>query len=208
MRRARLVLGVAALTATVATITAASAFGCTNLATMTLSSNNGHPGDTITLIGTSFPVPRATSGTPATPVTIRWKANDGEVLAEVVPDRTGTITVTFTVPPSEPGNVVILGTQKRTIVNPDRPDAPPAYLDEPGTPARATFRVLAPGELAPPTMVAGDFTGVQTDAGTTAMIVMMVLFGTVAMSLFAGGVIAFLHQVRTRRMTPQPWRHW
>lgn len=178
----------------------AAAFACTNLATISLSSGSGHVGDTITLVGTSFPVPRSSSGAPPTPVVIRWNGADGPMLATVTPDRTGTISATFTVPESEPGNLIIIATQKRPILRPDAPEGAPAgYIDEPGTPARATFLVLAKGELAPIPPVDNDFIGANTDAGTTGVMVLMVLFGTVALSLFAGGVIAFLHQVRSRR---------
>jgi hypothetical protein len=131
---------------------------------------------------------------------VRWKTSDGKEIATATPDRTGTISATFTVPESEPGNLIIIALQKRPIVRPDAPEGtPPTYVDEPGTPARATFRVLAKGELAPIPPVGNDFIGANTDAGTTGVMVLMVLFGTVALSLFAGGVIAFLHQVRSRR---------
>ncbi len=188
----------------------ASAYACTNLATISLSSGFGHPGERITLIGTSFPVPRTTSTTPATPVVVRWKSIDGPVIANAVPDRTGTISATFTVPQSDPGNVVIVAVQRRAVVDPAQPDNPPSLLiDEAGTPARATFRVLANGEFAPtsvpfsPVLATGE-----GDGGSTALIVLMVLFGAVAMSLFAGGVIAFLHQVRADRPAPAPRAVW
>jgi hypothetical protein len=177
-----------------------SAFACTNLATISLSSGFGHPGDKVTIIGSSFPVPRPTSATPATPVVIRWKSIDGPVIADAVPDRTGTISATFTVPQSEPGNVVIVAVQRRPIADPAAPETPPsAFVDEAGTPARASFRILATGELVPTSV---PFSSVLAtgdgDGGSTALLVLMVLFGAVALSLFAGGVMAFLHQVRTR----------
>lgn len=181
----------------------AVAFACTNLATMTLSSSAGHPGDSITLVGTSFPVPRSGSTATATPVVLRWRSSQGPILATVVPDRTGSISATFQVPPSEPGHAVIVGLQKRLVPNPADPDAPPFVQDEPGTPARASFRVLAPGEMAPPARAPVGVVA-ATGEGTTALIVMMVLFGAVALSLFAGGVIAFLYQMRSRRMVAQP----
>lgn len=210
MPRAR----VSRVAATVATLVAiggalwiSSAFACTNLATISLSSGFGHPGDKITLIGTSFPVPRATSATPPTPVVVRWKSIEGPVIANAVPDRTGTISATFTVPQSEPGNVVIVAVQRRGVVDPAAPDSPPSvFVDEAGTPARASFRILAIGEFAPtsvpfsPVLATGD-----ADGGSTSLIVLMVLFGAVAMSLFAGGVIAFLHQVRTDHPAPARW---
>src|SRR5207248_9606122 len=124
-------------------------------------------GDSITIVGTSFPVPRAAGATP-TSVVIRWSSSDGPLLATVVPDRTGTISTTFTVPPSAPGNVVILALQRRAIIDPDAPEAPPKqFVDEPGTPARATFRVLAPGERVVRAAPDSDFVTPNTDDGVT-----------------------------------------
>jgi hypothetical protein len=187
-------------------VVAAAAFACSNLATISLSSGSGRPGDMITLVGTSFLVPRASAGTSPTPVVIHWGASDGPVLATATPDRTGTISATFNVPDGAPGNVIIVATQRRTITSPDNPSVT-ITLDEAGTPARTTFRILAPGEATPTSTPIDDFAGATAagQEGSTAMIVMMVLFGTVALSLFAGGVIAFIHQVRTRRTFPQSW---
>lgn len=205
-RSRRVATTVATLALLFGALWVSSAFACTNLATISLSSGFGHPGDRITIIGTSFPVPRTTSTTPVTPVVVRWKSIDGPIIANAVPDRTGTISATFTVPQSDPGNVVIVAVQRRAIVDPAQPDNPPStYIDEAGTPARATFRILATGEFAPtsipfsPVLATGE-----GDGGSTALIVLMVLFGAVAMSLFAGGVIAFLHQVRADRPARQP----
>jgi hypothetical protein len=205
-RARRAAVGVAAPLAVVAVLWGAVAYACTNLATMTLSAGAGRPGDSITLIGTSFPVPRTAGSTP-TQVVVRWKSLDGPIIGTVMPDRTGTISLTFVVPDTAPGNIVILGTQRRPLTN-DADATPTAFVDEPGTPARATFRVLAPGELPPIRTPSPDFSGARGEQGSTAMMVLMVLFGAVSLSLFAGGVIAFLYQMRLRRMTPQPWRTW
>src|SRR4051794_15788082 len=115
-RGRRVATTVAALALVTSALWMASAFACTNLATISLSSGFGHPGDRITIIGTSFPVPRPTSTTPTTPVVVRWKSIDGPIIANAVPDRTGTISATFTVPQTDPGNVVIVAVQRRAIV--------------------------------------------------------------------------------------------
>ncbi len=203
-------VGFAVLVATAAVVgvLASVAFPCTNLATINLSTESAHPGDTIALTGTSFPVPRAASGQPPTPVEIHWKSADGLLLATVVPDRSGSISATFAVPESAPGTVVIVATQRRVIANPSAPDAPPSLLDEFGTPARTTLRVLAPGERATPLLAEAEYVPVTTDTNETALIVLLVLSGAVALSLFGGGVIAFLHQVRVRSLLAQPWREW
>jgi hypothetical protein len=207
MDRLRTALAVAVVVTAGAMVVALASVGvaCTNLATISLSSEAGHPGDTIFVTGTSFPV---RSQLTPTPVEIHWRSADGPLLATVTPDRTGTIASTFTVPESPPGPVVIIATQRRTVVNPNTPDAPPILTDEFGTPARATLRVLAPGERATTIAAGSEFAPLTADSGSTAVMVMLVLFGAVALSLFGGGVIAFLHQVRERRLVPQPRRSW
>lgn len=194
------VAGIVVAALAVLLVAGSTALACTNLATLALSRASGHVGDQITLVGTSFPVPRASSSTPATEVVIHWNAADGPVLAIATPDRTGTISVTFTVPESAPGDTILIATQRRPLADPDHPGAPPvAYVDEVGTPARAAFRVLARGEPAPVPPAVDDFAGAHVEAGPTGMILLTVLFAAVALSLFFGGVIAFLHQVHSRR---------
>ncbi|MDQ3980983.1 MAG: hypothetical protein M3314_15790 [Actinomycetota bacterium] len=209
MDRLRTVFAVAVVVTAGAMVVVLASVGvaCTNLATISLSSGAGHPGDTISVTGTSFPV-RSQLGLTPTPVEIHWRSADGPLLATVTPDRTGTISSTFTIPESAPGPVVIIATQRRTVVNPNTPDAPPILTDEFGTPARATLRVLAPGERATTIVAGSEFAPLTADSGSTAVMVMLVLFGAVALSLFGGGVIAFLHQVRERRLVPQPRRSW
>ena len=213
MARSRGEVGVAVVVTFAALLAAllaavSAAFACTNLATINLSSEAGHPGDIIAVTGTSFLVPRASTGLTPTPVEIHWKSADGPLLATATPDRAGTIAVTFTVPQAAPGPVVIIATQRRPVANPNSPDAPPVVADEYGTPARATLRVLAPGERATSIVSQADFVPTSPDSGSTAIMVMLVLFGAVALSLFGGGVIAFLHQVHQRRLVAQPWRNW
>jgi hypothetical protein len=190
------------------TLAASASLACTNLATISLSSESGHPGDSIVLTGTSFPVPRASAGLPATPVEVHWKGVDGPLLGTATPDRSGTISLTFTVPESAPGPAVIVATQRRPVLNPNVPDAPPTLTDEYGTPARATLRVLAPGERATTLARQPEFVPLSTEGNSTALMVMLVLSGAVALSLFGGGVIAFLHQIRLRRLVAQPWQQW
>lgn len=189
-----------------------SAFACTNLATISLSTGWGHPGERISLVGSSFPVPRSTAGqasAAATPVVIHWASSDGPVLATLTPDRTGSIATTFTIPPSEPGNVLIVAVQRRAVIDPAAPDAQPqAFVDEVGTPARATFRILAPAQTAPTSVPNDQFSVPADESGSTGLIVMMVLFGAVAMSLFGGGLIAFLHQVRSSKPIPERTPAW
>ncbi len=178
----------------------ASAFACANLATLNLSTGSGRPGTTVTFTGASFAFPRASLGVEPTPVVVHWQWEEGPVIAEAVPDRYGTISASFTVPEARPGTYIIIAAQRTPRVTPGAPaDAAPAFFAEPGTPARASFEVLAPGAgpvIRTPSLESVD---VATPAGqldSTVWIVLTAAFGAVAMSLFGGGLIAFIHQSR------------
>ena len=197
--RSAVLVGVAALLVGLG----ASAFACANLATLNLSTSRGYAGATVTLTGAAFTYPRATTGLAPTPVVIRWRDKGGPILAEVVPERNGSISTSFTVPDVAPGNYVILAVQEtpRRLQNAP-PDAPPVYFDEPGTPARASFEVLRPGTEAvirAPGPEPVDGAEGPSELDSTVWIVLTAAFGAVAMSLFGGGLIAFIHQSRKAR---------
>jgi hypothetical protein len=178
----------------------ATAFACANLATLNLSTGSARPGTTITFTGASFAVPRASTGLSPTPVVVHWQWEGGPVLAEAVPDRYGSISASFTVPETRPGTYIIIATQKtpRAVAGAP-PDQAPMYFAEPGTPARASFEVLAPGAVAvirTPSTESVDVSGGQGQLDSTVWIVLTAAFGAVAMSLFGGGLIAFIHQSR------------
>ena len=193
----------------------ASAFACANLATLSLSAGSGRPGATVTFTGASFAVPRASTGLTPTPVVVHWQSQEGPVLVEATPDRYGSISAAFTVPDVRPGTYVIVATQltpRRAQGAP--PEQPATLFPEPGTPARASFEVLAPG--ARPTVRndvvdSVDTVEVQGGLDSTVWIVLTAAFGAVAMSLFGGGLIAFIHQSRksrepaTARWIPPGW---
>jgi hypothetical protein len=193
----------------------ASAFACANLATLNLSAGSGRPGTTITFTGAGFAVPRASTGLTPTPVVVHWEWEDGAVIAEVVPDRYGSISAQFTVPETRPGTYIIVATQKTPRRAPGASQEEPAALfPEPGTPARASFEVLAPGAVAAqrsPVIESGDGADSQGQLDATVWIVLTAAFGAVAMSLFGGGLIAFIHQSRksrepaTARWVPPGW---
>ena len=176
----------------------ASAFACANLATLSLSTGSGRPGTTITFTGSSFAPARASNGYSPTPVVVHWQWEDGPVLAEVPPDRFGTISASFAVPEAQPGKYIIIATQKTARRVPGAPaDQPPAYFAEAGTPARTSFEVLGPNAVPvirtpPPETV--DMSDAQGQLDSTVWIVLTAAFGAVAMSLFGGGLIAFIHQ--------------
>lgn len=178
----------------------ASGFACANLATLNLSNASGRPGATIALTGASFVVPRASTGLSPTPVVLRWQSEEGPVLAEAVPDRFGSISATFTVPEADPGTYVILGVQRTPRqVQGAPPGQAPVYFPELGTPARASFEVLAPGArpaLRAPAPGSGERPEGQGHLDSTVWVVLTAAFGAVALSLFGGGLIAFVHQSR------------
>jgi hypothetical protein len=193
----------------------AGAYACANLATLNLSTGRAQSGTTVTFTGASFAVPRASTGLTPTPVVVHWQWEGGPILAEVTPDRHGSISASFTVPEARPGTYIIVATQK----TPRRPagapaDQAPAYFAEPGTPARASFEVLAPGAVAVERTPAVEPVDVSDSPGqldATVWIVLTAAFGAVAMSLFGGGLIAFIHQSRksrepaTARWVPPGW---
>ncbi len=178
----------------------ASAFACANLATINLSTTSGEAGTRVTFTGVAFAYPRASTGQPPTPVVLRWRDKDGPVLAEVTPERNGTISASFVVPNAPPGTYVILAIQETPRHMPGAPpDAAPVYLPEPGTPARASFEVLRPGAspvVRAPAAAAVDQPQGQTELDSTVWLVLTAAFGSVALSLFGGGLIAFIHQSR------------
>ncbi len=178
----------------------ASAYACANLATLNLSTGSGRPGTTITFTGASFAVPRAGTGVNPTPVVVHWEWEEGPIIAEATPDRYGTISASFTVPEARPGTYIIVASQRTPRLVPGAPaDAVPAFFAEPGTPARASFEVLAPGAvpvIRTPPAEASDVSGASGQLDSTVWIVLTAAFGAVAMSLFGGGLIAFIHQSR------------
>ena len=182
---------------------AVTAFACTNLATMILSSGRGHPGNTITLTGASFIYPRPGSSQPPTPVVIHWQNENGPVLATVTPDRYGSISASFTVPEATPGIYVIVASQLTPRVPAGAPpDSPPQLFPEAGTPARSSFEILPPGVNAsvvhPP--VVEQLAESSGDLDSTVWIVLTAAFGAVALSLFGGGLIAFIYQSRQSKL--------
>jgi len=181
----------------------ATAFACTNLATLVLSTPKGRPGALVTLTGVSFVYPRASSGLAPTKVVIHWQSDSGPVLAETVPDRFGSISASFTVPEASPGIYILTATQLTPRVPAGAPpDAPPVLFAEPGTPARASFEVLgADGRAAAGRSPAVDpVTDTPGDLDSSVWLVLTAAFGAVALSLFGGGLVAFIHQSRQAKV--------
>lgn len=173
-----------------------------NLATLNVSATRARPGATVSLTGASFAVPRPDSGVDPTPVVIHWQGENGQVIAQATPDQFGSISATFTVPADAmPGTYILVGTQRTPRRSPDAPaDAPATLVPEPGTPARLSFEVLGAGHLEGSAPVVTEPVDAKSDLDSTVWIVLTAAFGAVAISLFGGGLIAFLHQSRKAKL--------
>ncbi len=173
-----------------------------SLATLTLSADAGRAGARITVTGASFAVPRPGTDLAPTPVVLHWGNDADLILAEAVPDRYGSIVTTITVPNVAPGRYVVIGTQVTLRRPPDAPpEQPPTPFTEPGTPARISFVVTGPGAPVPLSSPVGPGPVPPSgDLDATVWIVLTAAFAAVAMSLFGGGLIAFLHQSRKSKL--------
>ncbi|HEX9548675.1 MAG TPA: hypothetical protein VF942_15140 [Acidimicrobiales bacterium] len=168
----------------VLTVALGTAWACTNLATLNLSNAAGAPGQSITVTGSSFKV--VASG-PAAPVVLHWNAVAGPALATVNPDATGNISAQVVIPQAEPGYYVLVATQS---VN---------GADAYGTPARAAFEIVRPGERPVLGPNAGQSAGVAaTSTSNTGVIALTVALGVVGLVLFGAGATAFARQARRR----------
>ena len=185
------ILGFFGTAAAVLTLLGVTAYACTNLASLNLSSATGRPGDPITLTGSSFnTICVCGPQVPPTPVKIRWNGIKGEVMAEMMPDKAGTISASFTVPDARPGYYVIVATQYDETY----------HIDAAGTPARATFEVLtATGQSVVGSGEVATASPSTDETTSTALIALTVALGALGLGLFAGGSMALVRQIATRR---------
>ncbi|MGH9121055.1 MAG: hypothetical protein ACRDYC_03790 [Acidimicrobiales bacterium] len=180
----KLVVGMGALGASLA-LGASAAWACTNLATLNLSSASGTVGQSITVTGSSF---HAAQTGPQVPVVLHWNSVSGPALATATPDATGNISATIAVPQANPGYYVIVAVQQAT-----------AGVDEYGTPARAAFEVITPGQHPAVTPNAGQSAGVATTSpSSTGVIALTVALGVAGLALFGAGAASFARQARRR----------
>lgn len=175
---------VSAVAAAAVVATAAVGFACTNLATLNLSSGAGKPGDVVTVTGSSFAV-NSRDAAASFPVELRWNGVDGAVLTTAAPDKAGNISATFTVPDSQPGWYVLVGTQR---------DA--TGKDTYGTPARASYQVLGPNGQSVVQPPAAATASVPSDGSSAGIIALTVALGVLGLGLFGAGFVAFLRQTR------------
>jgi hypothetical protein len=167
--------------------TAVAAMACTNLATLNLSASSGSVGDTVTVTGSSFSVPKGDA--PVVPVVLNWNGADGPVLAEAVPDGAGNINATFSVPEGQAGYYVIVASQK---------DA--EGVDQYGTPARASYQILGPNGESVVQPAGSQSPAVAAEPSSTGMIALTVGLGVLGLALFAAGFTAFVRQARGREV--------
>jgi hypothetical protein len=164
---------------------AASAWACTNLATLNLSQGGGTVGQSINVTGSSFKY--VATGAPY-PVVLHWNAATGPVLASVVPDATGNIYATITIPDAQPGYYTLVATQ--TVKG----------FDYYGTPARATIEIVQPGQrpvVTPNALQAGTVASSTSSSGAIAFAVTL---GVLGVTLFGAGAGAFLRSARRREV--------
>jgi hypothetical protein len=163
---------------------ASSAWACTNLATLNLNQAAGTSGQSITVTGSSFKV---ATGDPI-PVVLHWNGATGPALASVAPDATGNISATITIPDAQPGFYTLVATQ--TVKG----------FDYYGTPARAAFQILAPGQhaaITPNGIQGGTVAPATTSTGAIALTVGL---GVIGLALFGAGAGAFVKQARRREV--------
>ncbi len=185
-------------------------FACTNLATINLSTSMGRPGDAVTVTGTGFlsnademPMdgmvmdmgPGGTmdaSKLPVrSPVVVRWNGPDGPVLSDAIPDRSGTISVLFTVPETTAGHYMVVAVQKN-----------PQGFDVYGTPARAAIQVLGPGQSPADAARGSGAVGAGGQSSSTGLIALTVALGALGVGLVAAGGLAATRVIRARRSVP------
>lgn len=203
-RRNRARWGLLGLLATVV-IVGGAAWGCTNLATVNLSSPMGKPGDAITVTGTGFMANAAempmdgmdmdmtapmANMTVRLPVVIRWNGPEGPVLSTAVPDRSGTISVLFNIPETQAGHYTVVAVQKNAH-----------GYDVYGTPARAPLQVLGAGGRAGEGVGAGS-AGAGSQSSSTGIVALTVGLGVLGLGLLAAGGVAAARTARARRGVP------
>ncbi|MDQ4133414.1 MAG: hypothetical protein M3179_09465 [Actinomycetota bacterium] len=189
MRRIRLTV---AVVGAAVFVTAASAWACTNLASLNPSLTTGNPGTQINITGTAF----ATKG--GSDVAIRWDSATAPPLTTVKADAAGTIRAQVTIPAdAKPGNHILLATQDYT-------DAKGITTAAYGTPARASFTVGSTTAAPPaPAATATPSAAASSSGSPGGLIALTALLGIGGLALFGAGLAVFARQTR-RRPVPAP----
>ena len=188
-------------------IVGGAAWGCTNLATLNLSSAMGKPGDAITVTGTGFmanaaempmegmdmdmSAPMMANMTVRQPVVIRWNGPEGPVVSTAIPDRSGTISVLFNIPEAQAGHYTVVAVQKNA-----------QGYDVYGTPARAPLQVVGAGGRAGDGARGAGTAGSGGPSSSTGIVALTAGLGVLGLGLLAAGGVAATRTVRARRGVP------
>lgn len=174
------------VTVAVVMVWGATAYACTNLAALNLSTPTGKVGDSLTVTGSSFQAAKA--GAAPLPVVFRWNALEGPVVAQALPDAAGNVSANFSIPEGQPGYYVVVARQQDD-----------KGKDQFGTPARASFQVLVPGGQ-PVAQPAAPRTPLATApaSSSSGMLALTVGVGVLGLVLFAAAFKAFVGQSRRR----------
>ncbi|MGH9164110.1 MAG: hypothetical protein ACRDZW_01175 [Acidimicrobiales bacterium] len=161
----------------------ATAFACTNLATISTPSPAAPAGTNIAISGASF---AAAAGTP---VVLHWNGVNGPEVARTVPDKSGNIAANFTVPKADAGYYVIVATQAGA-------DGKPVY----GTPARSSFQVVGPDGAAAPAPAAAPRlpSSPNTAPDSNGVVALTFALGAAGLALFGAGLATTVRQSRRR----------
>ncbi|HTJ76342.1 MAG TPA: hypothetical protein VL337_13370 [Acidimicrobiales bacterium] len=168
---------------------AATAFACTNLAELNLSSSSGRAGTQLTVTGSAF-----AKAPKNTPVDLHWNGVNGPVLATVTPDAAGAIgPLPLTIPAdAAPGYYVVVATQTEIATG----------LNPWGLPTRAGFQVLGPGDT-PAGVPAAVSTGANSGSGVSGgFVALSIALGVSGLLLFGFGAATFVSSARRRVPTP------
>lgn len=208
-RRSRTAWSVLALGACIA-VFGGGAFACTNLATLNLSTSMGKPGDAVTVTGSGFMASAdempmdgmvmdmsgmSMMGMGATsarsPVVLRWNGPDGPVLSDAIPDKSGTISVLFTIPETRAGHYTVVAVQKNR-----------QGFDVYGTPARAPIQVVGTGQPAGSGVRGAGPEGAAGQSNSTGVIALTIGLGVLGVGLLGAGGLGATRMARVRRGVP------
>lgn len=173
-------------------VPAALAWACIPVAMLNVSPVQVQPGQEVTVTGGPFG--SSSFSKPHNPVVLHFNTVDGPVLATIVPDASGRLSGTFTVPAdTKPGNYVVVATQEAQLGDTTW-----------GVPARALLQVVGAGG-AP---VAGDPlaapveerpAGLVEDVPVGVGALALVALGVAGVAMFGAGMIAL---ASARRRAP------
>lgn len=164
----------------------AAAWACVSGPAINLSTVNAKPGDQVTVTGTNF--------SKSDPVTVRWNALDGPVLATFAPPNSGNVSGVITVPAdAKAGNYVLILTQS----------SPDGHLSQ--QPIRALLTVTPDGAANPVVGASvaqrdtGRATGlVTTDNSISGTTLALIGLGVAGVGMFVAGMAALFAGRRGR----------